>query len=118
MGAGVSGTDIPPHTGGDLNAMYQLAHEHGFPFAGIDYTPSIGAASVELALDVLEGVAVPQRLDVNFQVVLSEGDDTQSISADVYLPDYVALDSPGELIMGHGMGADYDPASFSVELPN
>jgi ribose transport system substrate-binding protein len=118
IGAGVTGADIPPHTGGDLNGMYQLAYEHGFPFAGIDYTPSIGAASIGLALDVLEGTPVPQRLDVNFQIVLSEGGETRSIKADVFLPDYVALDKPGELIMGHGMGPDYDPATFSVALPN
>jgi ribose transport system substrate-binding protein len=117
IGAGVTGGDIPPHTGGDLNGMYQLAHEHGFPFAGIDYTPSIGAASVNLAVDVLEGTPVPQRLDVNFQVVISPGHETQSISADVMLPDYVAMDRPGELIMGSGI-PDYDPNTFSVNLPN
>ena len=117
IGAGVSGTDIPPHTGGDLNGMYLLAHEHGFPFAGIDYTPSIGAASVHLAMDVLEGTSVPQRLDVNFQVVISPGHETRSISADVMLPDYVAADRPGELIMGSGI-PNYDPNTFAVKLPN
>ena len=117
IGAGVTGADVPPHTGGDLNGMYQLAHENGFPFAGIDYTPSIGAASVHLAVDVLEGTPVPQRLDVNFQVVISPGDETRSISADVLLPDYVAVDRPGELIMGSGI-PNYDPTNFSVKLPN
>lgn len=117
IGAGVTGADIPPHTGGDLNGMYQLAMEHGFPFAGIDYTPSIGAASVNLAMDVLAGTPVPQRLDVNFQVVISEGHETNSISADVLLPNYVAMDKPGELIMGSGI-PNYDPNTFSVDLPN
>lgn len=118
LGAGVASADIPPHTGGDLNAMYQLAQEHGFPFAGIDYTPSIGAASIGLALDVLEGVSVPRRLDVNFQVVIAPEHETPSVRADVALADYVAMDRPGELIMGHGMGPDYDPATFAVDLPN
>ncbi|MCY4306049.1 MAG: substrate-binding domain-containing protein [Aestuariivita sp.] len=117
IGAGVTGVDIPPHTGGDLNGMYQLAQEHGFPFAGIDYTPSIGAAAVNLAVDVLEGTPVPQRLDVNFQVVISKGDETRSISADVPLLDYVAMDQPSELIMGSGI-PNYDPTNFSVKLPN
>lgn len=117
LGAGVAGSDVPPHTGGDLNGMYQLAHEHGFPFAGIDYTPSIGAAAVNLAIGVLEGTPVPQRLDVNFQVVISPGHETRSISADVLLPDYVAVDRPGELIMGSGI-PDYDPDTFAVDLPN
>lgn len=118
MEAGVTGEAIPPHTGGDLNRMYKLAQEQGFAFCGIDYTPSIGIAGVELALDVLEGAAVPKRLDVNFQVVVSEGDDTASIQGDVPLADYVAMDKPDDFIMGHGMGPDYDPASFSVDLPN
>lgn len=118
LNAGVAPADIPPHTGGDLNRMYKLAMEHGFPFVGIDYTPSIGIASVELALDVLEGVAVPKRLDVNFQVVISEGHETESIKADVALADYVAMDRPDDFIMGHGMGEEYDPKSFSVDLPN
>ena len=117
INAGVSGTDIPPHTGGDLNGMYKLAVENGFPFCGIDYTPSIGIAAVDLALNVLQGAAVPKRLDVNFQVVLSEGSETQSIKADVLLPDYVALDKPDDFIMGHGMGPDYDPKTFSANLP-
>lgn len=117
MGAGITGTDIPAHTGGDLNGMYQLAAEQGFAFAGVDYTPSIGAAAVNLALDVLEGTPVPQRLDVNFQVVLSEGDETLSIKPDVSLNDYVAMDQAGSLIMGSGIPG-YDPANFAVDLPN
>ncbi|MXY64102.1 MAG: substrate-binding domain-containing protein [Gammaproteobacteria bacterium] len=118
LNAGVASSDIPPHTGGDLNRMYKLALEHGFPFAGIDYTPSIGISAVGLALDVLEGASVPKRLDVNFQVVISEGDETESIKADVMLADYVAVDRPDDFIMGHGMGPDYDPKTFSVDLPN
>ena len=70
-----------------------------------------------LALDVLRGVAVPKRLDVNFQVVISEGDETRSIKADVALADYVALDKPDDFIMGHGMGPDYDPKTFTANYP-
>ena len=117
VNAGVSGADIPPHTGGDLNGMYKLAVQHGFPFCGIDYTPSIGIAAVDLAIKVLQGAAVPKRLDVNFQVVVSEGDETKSIKADVALGDYVALDKPDDFIMGHGMGPDYNPKTFSANLP-
>lgn len=117
LNAGVASSDIPPHTGGDLNRMYKLAYEHKFPFCGIDYTPSIGIAGVNLALDVLQGVSVPKRLDVNFQVVVSKGDETESIKADVYLKDYVALDKPDDFIMGHGMGSSYDPKTFSANYP-
>jgi ribose transport system substrate-binding protein len=117
LNAGFAGKDIPPHTGGDLNAMYKLAMKNGFPFCGIDYTPSIGIAAVNLAMDVMAGAAVPKRLDVNFQIVLSDGAETKSIKADVPLKDYVAMDKPDEFIMGHGMGPDYDPKTFKANFP-
>lgn len=117
LNAGVPGADVPPHTGGDLNYMYQLAHEHGFPFIGIDYTAAIGIDGVRIALDVLEGKRVPKRFDLNFQVVIPEGRETTSIKADVRLRDYVRLDKPGELIMGHGLGEDYDPQTFTADYP-
>lgn len=117
LGAGVAGKDIPPITGGDLNRMYKLAAQHGFPFCGIDYTPSIGIRSVGIALDVLAGRGVPKVETVNFQVVISEGHETASVKADVKLKDYVRLDGPDDLIMGHGMGPTYNPKTFKVELP-
>jgi ribose transport system substrate-binding protein len=117
LGAGVAGKDIPPITGGDLNRMYKLAAQHGFPFCGIDYTPSIGIRSVGIALDVLAGRGVPKVETVNFQVVVSEGHETTSVKADVKLKDYVRMDGPDDLIMGHGMGATYNPKTFKVDLP-
>jgi ribose transport system substrate-binding protein len=117
LNAGYKSNEIPPHTGGDLNRMYKLAINHKFPFCGIDYTPSIGIAALGLALTVLEGGSVPKRLDVNFQIVVSEGHDTPSIKADVPLKDYVALDKPDDFIMGHGMGAGYDPKTFKAKYP-
>lgn len=117
LNAGFKSEEIPPHTGGDLNRMYKLAAEHKFAFCGIDYTPSVGIAAVDLAIKVLKGVPVPKRLDVNFQIVLSEGAETASVKADVPLKDYVALDKPDDFIMGHGMGADYDPKTFAANYP-
>lgn len=117
LAAGVAGKDIPPITGGDLNRMYKLAAQHGFPFCGIDYTPSIGMRSVGIALDVLAGKGVPKVETVNFQVVISEGHETASVKADMKLKDYVRMDGPDDLIMGHGMGATYNPKTFKVDLP-
>lgn len=117
LNAGFASDKIPPHTGGDLNRMYKLALDHGFPFLGIDYTPSMGIAAFELALDVLAGTPVPKRVDVNFQVVVSDGDETPSVKADVALADYVAKDRPDDFIMGHGMGPDYDPKTFVASYP-
>ena len=117
LNAGVDGKAVPPHTGGDLNYMYQLAHTHGFPFCGIDYTAAIGIDGVRIALDVLDGSSVPTRFDLNFQVVIPEGHETESIKADVWLRDYVRMDKPAELIMGHGLGEDYDPQTFTADYP-
>ena len=117
LGAGVAGKDVPPITGGDLNRMYKLAAQHGFPYVGIDYTPSIGIRAVDIALAVLQGKGVPKTETVNFQIVVSEGHETTSVKADVKLKDYVRMDGPDDLIMGHGMGASYNPKTFKVELP-
>jgi ribose transport system substrate-binding protein len=117
LGAGFKPNEIPAMTGGDLNRMYKLAMENKFHFCGIDYTPSIGIAAMEVVLNVLQGKAVPKRLDVNFQVVISEGDETKSVKADVALKDYVRMDAADDLIMGHGMGPTYDPKTFKVDLP-
>ena len=118
LNAGFSSSEIPPHTGGDLNRMYKLAHEHGFPFIGIDYTPSIGLSAVDLAMKVLGGESVPKQFVVPAPVVVSAGDDTDSIKATVALADYVALDRPDDFIMGHGMGKAYDPKTFEANYPN
>jgi ribose transport system substrate-binding protein len=117
LGAGYASNELPPITGGDLNRMYKLAMEHKFPFCGIDYTPSIGIAAMDVVLDVLQGKSVPKRLDVNFQVVLSEGAETKSVKADVALKDYARMDAADDLIMGHGMGPTYDPKTFKADFP-
>jgi ribose transport system substrate-binding protein len=118
LGAGFKPSEIPPITGGDLNRMYKLAQENGFPFCGIDYTPSIGIAAIDVVLNVLGGKSVPKRVDVNFQVVVPEGQETESVKADVFLKDYVRMDKPDDLIMGNGMGPDYDPKTFKADFPH
>lgn len=117
LDAGFKDDELPAFTGGDLNRMYKLAQQHGFPFVGIDYTPSIGIASVGVLLDVLAGKSVPKRLDVNFQIVIPQGQETKSVHADVFLKDYVRMDGPDDLIMGNGLGPNYDPKTFKVDYP-
>ncbi|GLU30028.1 hypothetical protein Brsp01_52610 [Brucella sp. NBRC 12950] len=118
LNAGYKPEEIPLHTGGDMNGMYKLAVNNKFPFCGADYTPSMGIKAVDVAIDVLKGASVPKQVDVNFQIVVSEGDETASVKADVPLKDYVAMDKPDDFIMGHGMGPDYDPKTFKADLPN
>lgn len=117
LNAGFKPEEIPLHTGGDMNGMYKAAVNNKFPFCGADYTPSMGIKAVDVAIDVLKGASVPKQVDVNFQIVVSEGDETPSIKADVPLKDYVAMDKPDDFIMGHGMGPDYDPKTFKADLP-
>ncbi|WP_284615066.1 substrate-binding domain-containing protein [Aquabacterium humicola] len=117
LAAGWAGSTVPPITGGDLNRMYKLAFEHKFPYVGIDYTPSMGIKAVETALDVLQGVSVPKTLSINFQIVTADNDDTLSVRGDTRLKNYVQMAAPDDLIMGHGMGPNYNPKTFKVDLP-
>jgi len=43
---------IPPHTGGDLNAMYRQAIGLGVDLAAMDYPPSMGRRAIEACLDM------------------------------------------------------------------
>ena len=117
LAAGYEDGRIPPHTGGDFNAMYQLSVKHDVPMVGVDYPPAMGAKAFEVLFDVLSGAGVPRRIEVNQQVVVSEGDETASVQADVFVKDYALMDKPGAVIMSSGVGADYDPATFSADYP-
>lgn len=117
LAAGYEGGAIPPHTGGDFNAMYQLSVTHDVPMVGIDYPPAMGATAFEMLFDVLDGKGIPKRIEVNQQVVVSEGHETASVQADVFTADYALMDKPGSVIMSSGVGADYDPATFNAVYP-
>jgi ribose transport system substrate-binding protein len=117
LAAGYEDGSIPPHTGGDFNAMYQLSVKHGVPMVGVDYPPAMGARAFEVLFDVLDGKGIPQRIEVNQQVVVSEGHETASVQADVFVKDYALMDKPSSVIMSSGVGVDYDPATFSAVYP-
>ena len=117
LAAGYQDGQIPPHTGGDLNRMYQLAVEHKVPMVGIDYSPSMGIRAVNTLFEVLKGAGVPRQVEENFQIAVTKGDETASVKADVFVEDYARMDGPGELIMGNGLPADYDPRTFKVDYP-
>ena len=117
LAAGYKPGSIPPHTGGDFNAMYKLSVQNDVPMVGIDYPPAMGARAFEVLFDVLGGKGIPRRIEVNQQVVVSEGHETPSVRADVFAADYALMDKPGSVIMSSGVGADYDPATFSATYP-
>ena len=117
LAAGYEDGKIPPHTGGDFNAMYQLSVIHDVPMVGVDYPPAMGARAFDVLFDVLDGKGIPKRIEVNQQVVVSEGDETASVQADIFVSDYALMDKPGSVIMSSGVGLDYDPSTFSANYP-
>ena len=117
VAAGYEPGTIPPHTGGDFNAMYQLSVLNEVPMIGIDYPPAMGARAFDVLFDVLAGAGIPRRIEVNQQVVVTEGYETPSVQADIYVADYALMDRPGSVIMSSGVGADYDPETFSADYP-
>ncbi|MFN8457075.1 MAG: substrate-binding domain-containing protein, partial [Anaerolineae bacterium] len=114
--AGYKDGEIPPHTGADLNAQLKLAVEHKVPIMWLNYPPSMGGVSVDVALQVLKGAGVPHNYEINADLVVSKGDETESVKADVYAEDYVKMDQSGDLILSSGI-PDYDPNTFQVDFP-
>lgn len=97
--AGLSGR-IPPHTGGDLNAMYKRSLELGVPVAALDYPPAMGSRAVEACVDILSGGRVLRQIEMPCSVVVSRGAETPSVHADIYVDDHVRWDQPDTFIMG------------------
>lgn len=115
--AGYKDGQIPPQTGGDLNEMYKLAVQHHVPMCGIDYPAGIGGRAVDAIFDVLAGKPVPKRIEINQQTVVTKGAETPSVKADIYVQDYALMNRPGDVIMSTGLGPNYDPKTFKVDLP-
>ncbi|WP_299141153.1 substrate-binding domain-containing protein [uncultured Tateyamaria sp.] len=93
---------IPAHTGGDVNEMYKLCLTHKVPMAGLDYPAAMGARAITVALDILKGTLVPQRVEVPVQVVLPRGCETASVRADIWAELHVAWDLTGDTILSQG----------------
>ncbi|MCX5515430.1 sugar ABC transporter substrate-binding protein [Kaistia algarum] len=115
--AGYKKGEFPPITGGDIARMYQLASQYEIPMVGIDYPTSMGITGVETALNVLNGISVPDKVEVNMQIVMSPGADTASVKADRYLLDHVSMDDPGDLSPSNGLPAGYNPSTFNPDYP-
>jgi len=96
------GLVVPAHTGGDLNEMYKLCLHHKVPMAALDYPASMGARALEMALEVLAGHTVPQRVEVPVQIVLPRGLETPSVKADSWAELHVAWDLPDDAILSQG----------------
>ncbi|MEM9840901.1 MAG: substrate-binding domain-containing protein, partial [Pseudomonadota bacterium] len=96
------GLDVPAHTGGDLNGMYKLCLEQKVPMVALDYPASMGARALEVALDILQGQPVPQRVEVPVQIILPRGQETQSVKADTWAELHVQWSLADEAILSQG----------------
>jgi ribose transport system substrate-binding protein len=117
LAAGKTAGKIPPHTGGDFNAMYKLAVKNQVPIIGIDYPPAMGAAAIPVLFDVLAGKGIPKRIEVNSQIVVSKGHDTRSVKGDITTEEYAVMDGPDDMLMSTGLPKDYNPKSFKANYP-
>ena len=117
--AGYTKGKFPPITGGDVAHMYQLASKYEIPMVGIDYPTSMGITGVETALDVLAGIAVPDKVEVNAQIVMTPArSETVSVKPDRLLLDHVGVRDPGDLSPSNGLPAGYNPATFKPDYPH
>lgn len=116
--AGYASEDIPMHTNSDVNGGLLLALEHGIPMLEIGYPASMGGESIEIALNILKGTPVPCTYQINSQIAVTEGDETPSVRADLWVKDMAISDGASNLIITGGMGPDYDPGEFSVDYPD
>ena len=60
---------------------------------------------------------MPKLYFVNSNIVVSKGDETPSVRADMWAEDYVRLDKPMDLILSSGLGPNYYPKTFAVDYP-
>lgn len=115
--AGYEDGEIPPHTGADLNLQLQLAVKHKVPIMWLNYPPLMGGVAVDVCIKVLEGAGVPFIYVIPNQLIVSEGDETPSVRADIYARDYVKMDRSGDLILSLDLGDEYDPHTFKIDYP-
>jgi ribose transport system substrate-binding protein len=112
LDAGLQGSEIPPHTGGDVNLAYQLSARHNIPLAAAEYPAAMGERALRAAVEVLEGRMMPRRIEVHTSIIVSQGHETPSVHADIYVEDYVRWDRPPGFVISHGLGDDYDADNF------
>ena len=107
---------FPPITCTDLNGCVKLAVENDQPAFNFDYPPAMGGLSIEIALDILAGKPVPHNYIMDVNIAVTQGDETASVQADIWVEDYARLDAPNDLILSTGI-ENYDPTTFQVDYP-
>jgi len=100
--AGFKRGTIPPHTGGEINLMYKLAFNHKVPLCGVDYPAAMGALSFQVALDTLFGRQVSRRVEAGLEIVVSRGQETPSVKADLLAEEKVRWDRDDDYVHASG----------------
>ena len=93
---------IPPHTGGEMNLMYKMAVQERVALCGLDYPAAMGAASFHVAIDALSGRPVPRVVEADMQVIVTRGNETQSVRADLQAEKKVDWNSPDDHVHAAG----------------
>lgn len=94
-----AGLPIPPHTGGDVNGIYKSAIENRVSLCAIDYPAAMGGKAIEVAIALLKGETITRRIEVPTPVILTRGDETSSVKADMWAADHVEWDLPDEALL-------------------
>jgi ribose transport system substrate-binding protein len=84
------------------------------PLMNFDYPPEMGGVSLEVALDVLQGIPVPKHYVISSNISISKGYETASVKADRWVEDYAQMNKPDDFIVSTGI-PNYDPKTFRVE---
>lgn len=115
--AGFKPGEIPPHTTSDVNGPLLMADKYKIPMLEVGYPPAMGGTAIEVALKVLAGSQVPCTYEINAQIATTEGDETPSIKPDLHIKDMALPNSPADMLVTGGLGADYNPTTFKVDYP-
>jgi ribose transport system substrate-binding protein len=83
-----------PVTGDHLNAYLTRVQKYQFPAMSIGFPVKMGAESVRVALNILQGVPVPFIVNVTREIVTTE--DTEDIKTDLPWDKFARPDWPGD----------------------
>jgi ribose transport system substrate-binding protein len=116
--AGFKTGEIPMHTTADVNGPLVLALKYEIPMLEISDPPAQYRTAIQIALNILNGAAVPFNSTVNSQIAVTEGDETASIKSDVPFASLAMANKPSNYLISNDLGPDYDPTTAHIPYPS
>jgi ribose transport system substrate-binding protein len=116
--AGFKTGEIPMHTTADVNGPLLLALKYKIPMLEISDPPAQYRTAIKIALNILNGAAVPFNSTVNSQIAVTEGDETASIKGDVPFASLALPNKPSNYLISNDLGPDYDPTTAHIQYPS